>query len=642
MQQRGADIPHKKQARSHNGKNYLLAIGIDQYEHWPALHNAVRDAKDLVRILTTQYQFEQEHIHELYDSDATEGKIYDAIRDLKKKMTEQDSLLVYYSGHGHYDKDFGHGHWVPVGAHVGNEDRYISNANILTYINALEAHHILMIVDSCFSGSLVVPNRSFIVDENYRSRRILSSGRMEVVSDGRPGENSPFAGMLLTRLKRNTDASVTTTDLIQYVKKTIVGKSRQSPVDGRIQNSQDEGGEFVFHLKVNEAELWNRIQQKGTAQAYENYLSTYPEGQYVARARQQLLTLKEGEFWRGTQQKDNEQAYRDYLKRYAGQGKHLEEAQRRLDELHSQYNSRRSQLEDLAEKEAKREEIQHRFQRAVQRAEQLFAKRQLKEAREYYRQALPYYMQGFAPDYDYLERQINICSNGINFLHHYEGGQEALKNKNYRLAIQYFTEANNISSDPKLDELISICEKRMKKPSGGQQAYASSRPQKKKKSRGGLIAAFIVGGILVFIILYAIGSAMEDYEGEGYVEEEIYPLQGTSNETLIIGSWVVTDVIENGVSLMNNPGIDTYGMRPWLGMTVNFKANNQVEYIQTFEQNSGLYYVSGTDFTFSDQGGEETLYGSIYKLDGSYLELLFYLSDGFGNQVPLAVQFVRQ
>lgn len=41
------------------GKNYLFAIGIDKYEHWPPLYNAVRDVQKFIHILTDRYQFEK-------------------------------------------------------------------------------------------------------------------------------------------------------------------------------------------------------------------------------------------------------------------------------------------------------------------------------------------------------------------------------------------------------------------------------------------------------------------------------------------------------------------------------------------------------------------------------------------------------
>ncbi|RME97804.1 MAG: caspase family protein, partial [Bacteroidetes bacterium] len=257
---RGAGRPHNYQsAQQTSGKNYLLAIGIDAYQHWQPLANAVKDAQEFVQVLTTQYQFEESEVFTLYNEAATEANIYQAIREMKHRLQPQDSLVVYYSGHGHYDEDFDEGYWIPVDARPDDESDFISNANIVKRLNALDTQHTLLIVDSCFSGSLVVRKRNVFPDEKFKSRRILASGRHETVSDGKKGENSPFAAGLLTVLRKNTTPKVDTTSVIRYVKDYVYGKAKQHPVDGRIQNSADEGGEFVFHLRKDEEAVWQEV-----------------------------------------------------------------------------------------------------------------------------------------------------------------------------------------------------------------------------------------------------------------------------------------------------------------------------------------------------------------------------------------------
>ncbi|MCB0599294.1 MAG: caspase family protein, partial [Phaeodactylibacter sp.] len=491
--ERGIDLSNSQQDYDpRQGNNYLLAIGIDHYQHWTPLDNAVKDARDLLQVLTQQYQFDEEHITTLFDERATEANIYNAIRELKRQITPQDNLLVYYSGHGHYDEDFDEGHWIPVDARIDTEDRFISNSNIIKRINAIDAQHVLLIIDSCFSGSLVVKKRNTSIDEHFRSRRIISSGRLETVSDGRAGENSPFASGLITYLKRNTTRAVNTTALVQYVKEFVAGKARQSPVDGRIQNSADEGGEFVFHLKVSEADFWANVQEKNTVQAYQNYLEYYPAGQYATQAERRLLALKEEDVWGSARAKDNELAYKNYLQKYAGTGKYLEEARQRLEALQSKHQERRKILEELAQKDAEREDIQQQFQQRIKQAEALFSGKKLEEARELYRESLHYYMEGFAPNYEYIEQQINFCSNGITFLQHFQNGEDAMKQGNYRLAIQYFNEAAKTGDDPKIEDLIRVCRQRLSRPAAPSYSSTSElmeEEESKQRSMAGVVGA---------------------------------------------------------------------------------------------------------------------------------------------------------
>jgi hypothetical protein len=634
--ERGSDLSNiQKNSFSSKGKNYLFVIGIDQYQHWPVLQNAVRDAKDIIKVLTNQYQFEEEDVVSLFDEQANEANIYQAIRELKRRIEPEDNLLVYYSGHGHYDQDFDEGHWVPVDAQTQSEDRYISNANIIKRINAIDAHHIFMVVDSCFSGSLVVANRNFTVDEHYRSRRIFSSGRLEAVSDGAPGENSPFASLLLTRLKRNTEKAVTTTDLVQYVKKTIAGRSQQAPVDGRIQNSKDEGGEFIFHLKISEEGLWQRVQKENTATAYEHYLSDFPEGQFAPSARRRLLAMKEDEVWKSAQTKDNETAYKDYLQKYAGTGKYLDEAQTRLDNLGEKFRARRSMLENLAKKDAERSEIQRKFNELIDLAEKQFSAKKLEDARDAYRESLQYFMQGFAPSYDYIEQQINFCTNGMTFLNHYQNGRDAMDKDNFRLAIQYFLEAQKISDDPKIDDLIKVCKQRMKRPARKKTtpvAHGAAAPPRKRKYTWIWITLGVAVGL--FFLLGVIGLMMEETGID-------YPVEGmeTISSSELVGSWQVTDIQDaNGYTVINNAYYSSY--HPIVNGIFTFKSDNTLEINllnggQEFQQYSltGNALQTRNDFSFSN--------GIVNYVDQTQMQVTFNIADGAGGSYLMTYYFTK-
>lgn len=679
--ERGIDLSGSQQDYDpRQGKNYLLAVGIDRYQHWTPLDNAVKDARDLIQVLTRQYQFDEEHIITLFDERATEANIYDAIRELKRKITPQDNLLVYYSGHGHYDDDFDEGHWIPVDARIDTEDRFISNSNIIKRINAIDAHHVLLIIDSCFSGSLVVKKRNTSIDEHFRSRRIISSGRIETVSDGRAGENSPFASGLLTYLKRNTKRAVNTTALIQYVKEFVAGKARQNPVDGRIQNSADEGGEFVFHLKVSEADFWKNVQEKDSVQAYQNYLEYYPTGQYATQAERRLLALREEEVWRSARAKDNELAYKNYLQKYAGAGKYLEEARQRLDALQAKHAERRKILEELAQKDAEREDIQQQFQGRIKRAEALFTAKKLEEARELYRESLHYYMEGFAPNYEYIEQQINFCTNGITFLQYYQSGEEAMRQGNYRLAIQYFNEAARTGDDPKIEDLIRVCRQRLARTSeppasstselmeeyepqqrsmGGAAAAERPAPAKPKSRRWRWWAAGLGAVIVVLIGIAVIQEELayeEDYLPPAYTEEPAAPPSDDGSSSYsepyeepepapagkaerILGSWRVTDLRSNGVSI-RQMGAEYQQSLDLLSYTFTFYDNGTALLASTVGSEYQNYYISGNAITLaSTYLGNSN--GTIKQLDNNSMRITFIMPDGYGGTYPMTIYFER-
>ena len=81
------------------GKYYALVIGINDYKYIPKLEIAKKDAIEVERLLREMYGFETKLIY-----DATRMAVLNAINDFRKKIKEEDSFLIYYAGHGDYDK----------------------------------------------------------------------------------------------------------------------------------------------------------------------------------------------------------------------------------------------------------------------------------------------------------------------------------------------------------------------------------------------------------------------------------------------------------------------------------------------------------------------------------------------------------
>ena len=641
--------------------NYILAIGIDEYEHWEKLNNAVKDANDFVAVLVRQYQFEEGNVLRLFNREATEDNIREKIREIKRLITSNDNLIIYYSGHGHYDQEFDEGHWVPFDARKDRAGRYISNSDIIKWINALEAQHILLVIDSCFSGSLVVRKRSSVLDEHYRSRRIVSSGRIEAVSDGLPGKNSPFAEGVVTYLKKNTRQALNTTELVQRVKEFVANKANQSPVEGRVQNSADENGEFVFHLKVSEEDFWLNVQQSDSAKAYEDYLTYYPAGRYAAQAERRLDTLREDGFWENAKAKDSELGYENYLKKYAGSGKYLEQARQRLDKLHAQQLERRKWLEQLSHKDAEREEVQRNFQEHIRQAEAFFQQKKLEEARDLYRQSLPYFMEGFAPSYDYIEEQINLCTNGIAFVQYYQDGKQAMEQGNFRLALQYFTEALKTGDDPRVEDFIKVCRQRLERPAPKPEAPPANNPAplgraalpprpapqprpaarapRKRSSALGWILGLAGLAVLTIVILLAIG---EMDKGDFYVPDE--PGYSTAPPdaagtaptyaNLILGAWQVADMQSNGVSF-RQMGTEYQQMLDMMNFSFTFYNNGTVLVSSAEASEYYAYQLNGNAIAL------QTFYlfnnGTIDELTSNRLQITFFSTDLYGNAVPIAI-----
>lgn len=324
---RGLDIRLSRTDWGFKGKNYLFLIAIDQYKFWTPLKCAKNDVKKFARILQSKYQFEGSDITYLPDSRASLRNILTEFRNLANKVTEEDNLIVYFSGHGHYIREIETGYWIPQNAHMEEtyEDEFINTVIIVDKLRAIKSLHTFLIVDACFSGSLLAtkkgasPTRS----ERHKSRRVFTSGRAdELVDDGPEGGHSPFANALLNSLIDNTKPYISASRLIVEVKENL--NSEQSPQEGRIRG--DDGGDFVFHVKISEAEIWASLIKRPDKDAYKKFAEQFPNSIYYEEA---IETYE----WLTAIQINTISALMDYREKYRGKGKHIQMAIRAIDAL---------------------------------------------------------------------------------------------------------------------------------------------------------------------------------------------------------------------------------------------------------------------------------------------------------------------
>src|SRR5258708_29612646 len=81
------------------GAYYALVIGIANYQHLPKLITPVSDAGEIEKALRLTYGFKTQFL-----PDATRDQILTALDHDRHTLGENDSLLIYYAGHGFHDK----------------------------------------------------------------------------------------------------------------------------------------------------------------------------------------------------------------------------------------------------------------------------------------------------------------------------------------------------------------------------------------------------------------------------------------------------------------------------------------------------------------------------------------------------------
>lgn len=285
----GLDIFENGTNWGFKGKNHLFLIGIDKYQHWTRLTSAVKDVENFAKIVTSRYQFKKSDIIFLKDAEATEKNVLRRFKELTDIVTEHDNLIIYFAGHGHYMSKTGY--WIPVNAHFGDEweEEFINTAVVVERLRSIDSLHTLLIIDACFSGSLTqTATVRGAHSERYKSRRVFTSGRADqVVSD-----ESPFAKGIQIILERNTKSHIYASQLIAEVRTYVENVSNQVPTDARVVNSKDDGGDFVFHLRVSEAEIWASVVRQNTNDAYQKFAEQFPNSKHFSEAKEKAERLR--------------------------------------------------------------------------------------------------------------------------------------------------------------------------------------------------------------------------------------------------------------------------------------------------------------------------------------------------------------
>lgn len=234
----------------------------DPAKYWPNLKTAVSDARAVAQVLESHYGFTDVAVYE----NSTRREILHALNDLGRRVQPNDSVLIYYAGHGFHDDATQKGYWVPVDAEGTDQTTFLRNSTIRDEIGIISerAQHTLLISDSCFSGSLLrdglrgVPAqedsaRYYEKVANKKSVQVITAGGVEYVDDDYKGSgHSPFTYFLLNELKHNDKPMLIASELAGNVERVVASNVDQVPASGVLQGAGDEMGEFIF-LKVNVA-----------------------------------------------------------------------------------------------------------------------------------------------------------------------------------------------------------------------------------------------------------------------------------------------------------------------------------------------------------------------------------------------------
>ncbi len=240
-----------------HGRNFALIIGNNEDANLPDLKTAIGDAAALSELLKLRYSFAPGNVKLLLN--AGRATIMEELAGLRQRLKEDDRLLIYYAGHGQIDPVTEEGFWQPVDAQAGKEYTWIANSDVRRHLRGLPAKHVLVLADSCFSGSLTrsstsyenIPKERFFTEiDAHVSRKMISSGGTEPVADSGSGGHSVFAYYLLKVLRENKKPFITSFELFNGLARAVTNNSKQKPEYGTVADAGDEGsGDFTFILR---------------------------------------------------------------------------------------------------------------------------------------------------------------------------------------------------------------------------------------------------------------------------------------------------------------------------------------------------------------------------------------------------------
>ncbi len=272
-------------------RSLAVVVGIDAYSHGvPPLRTAVNDARRLGGILAAQHGYD---VITLLDAEATGTRLASLLRhDLPARMGPDDRLVFYFAGHGVAldGQDGPNGYLLPVDASRADASTFLSMPLVSDAISALPCRHVLVILDSCFSGAFrwsstraaaALPEvihqeryARFVRDpawqvitsasQDQEALDRLASGTLG--SRTERGEHSPFALALFEALegrgdlvpREGGDGLMTATELYLYIEDrlqtaALQAGTRQTPRLWPM--PRHDKGEFVFTVPGRELSL---------------------------------------------------------------------------------------------------------------------------------------------------------------------------------------------------------------------------------------------------------------------------------------------------------------------------------------------------------------------------------------------------
>jgi len=254
IESRKLDELFTRRFRDDLGDYHALVIGNNNYSKLEKLNTAVSDAEEVASVLKKKYGYKVKLL-----TNANQITMLKALSEYKDKLGKYDNLMVYYAGHGLRD-DKDNGYWIPTDADTKDKSKWISNKAISDFMAEMKAKHVMVVADSCYSGTLTgssisplpedVANEDMLFTSRVKARTVLTSGGLQPVLDSGGNGHSIFASAFLDVLNENNGV-MEGYRLYKAMSQQVSLRSslagfKQVPEYSAIKHAGHEGSEYYF------------------------------------------------------------------------------------------------------------------------------------------------------------------------------------------------------------------------------------------------------------------------------------------------------------------------------------------------------------------------------------------------------------
>jgi len=326
-------------------KRIALIIGNGSYTAAPLLKNPPNDARDMAAALRALGFDVTSGIN------ANQRDMKRLIREFGQKLKTGGSGLFYYAGHGVQSK--GRNYLIPVDAEIQSEadveDSAVDASLVLNYMDDAQNGLNIVILDACRNNPFARSFRSASdglaqVDAPTGTLIAYATAPGRVASDG-AGQNGLYTSELLKQMQV---PGLTATEMFMRVRAEVMKQTANKQVPWEASSLV---GSFYFSgaptdtapaaastSRIDptafELSYWDTIKSSTNADDFKAYLERYPNGQFVALAKNRIISLDgstraveskpssndvsatELAFWDSIKNSTNPADYKDYLEKY--------------------------------------------------------------------------------------------------------------------------------------------------------------------------------------------------------------------------------------------------------------------------------------------------------------------------------------